>query len=160
LRFLPNRSHSIEIEKLQIGRGDDCALIHEQAFSNSWTSDEILRMLLDPAIQGDCAVERPSGETLGFVMSRLILDEAEILTISISAKYRGRKIGRELLRRHLSNLQILNIKQVFLEVAEDNTHALNLYLKLGFSRIGRREAYYRNSKGARIAAVTMRLGLI
>ena len=72
---------------------------------------------------------------------------------------RRRGHARRLLDGALARAAKDGAKAVFLEVAEDNLAALDLYRACGFATIGRREGYYRSPEGRRIEAVTMRRDL-
>ena len=90
-----------------------------------------------------------SGRTFaGFILSRLVTDEAEILSVAVAAARRGKGLARRLLDLHLRRLAGLGVRRVFLEVEEGNTPALRLYRRAGFRQVGRREGYYQESKRA------------
>ena len=70
---------------------------------------------------------------------------------------RGAGLGRQILEKHLENLERGGARLVFLEVADDNEAALKLYGREGFKEIGRRENYYQRANGERRAAINLRL---
>ncbi len=135
------------------------AEIHATAFARPWGADEFERLLADRAVTGDGLFRSGSSEPCGFVLSRRVLDEAEILTVAMAPEARGRGHGRPLLLHHLDELARCGIRTVHLEVEEGNAPALALYRGLGFQEIGRRAGYYAKSDGARLAALTMSLKL-
>ena len=45
-----------------------------------------------------------AAQPVGFILSRIVLDEAEILTVAIRPECRGRGYSRSLLSRHLDEL--------------------------------------------------------
>jgi [ribosomal protein S18]-alanine N-acetyltransferase len=96
----------------------------------------------------------------GFVISRVALDEAEILSVAVAQAYRGRAVARALLRYHLGRLAALGVRTVFLEVDEGNVSALRLYQRAGFVQVGRREGYYLNAAGKPAAALVLRRNLV
>ena len=63
------------------------------------------------------------GKLAGFIMSRLVEDEAEILSVAVARRQRGRGLARRLLDLHLRRLAGLGARAVFLEVDEHNTPA-------------------------------------
>ena len=75
-------------------------------------------------------------------MSRLVEDEAEILSVAVAARQRGRGLARNLLDLHLRRLAGLGARAVFLEVDEHNRPAIRLYDRAGFREISRRANYY------------------
>ena len=52
-----------------------------------------------------------------------------------------------------------SIEEIFLEVAEDNKPARDLYKRFGFTQIGLRKAYYRRKSGLNVDALTLKLRL-
>ncbi len=78
----------------------------------------------------------------GFIMTRLVIDEAEILSVAVARAQQGRGIGRQLLTLHLRRLAGLGARTVFLEVDEHNSAAIRLYNRAGFREISRRANYY------------------
>ena len=95
-----------------------------------------------------------SGDPLtAFIILRCAADEAEILTIATAPVARRTGQGRALLNAALDSLAAKGVREVFLEVAEDNLAAQALYRASGFGAMGRRPGYYRRKKG-RVAALT------
>ena len=94
----------------------------------------------------------------GFVLARIVADEAEILTIAVAEPVRGQRIGERLMEQVVIGALAQGGVALFLEVAEDNQSAISLYDRMGFSEVGRRPAYYQRKTGP-IAALTMRLAL-
>ena len=99
----------------------------------------------------------PAGRvSAGFIVIQVVMDQADLLTLGVVPGLRKRGYARRLLEGGLVRAAGLGAKTVFLEVAEDNMAALALYRRAGFETMGRREGYYRDPEGRRIAAVTMR----
>lgn len=96
---------------------------------------------------------------IGFAVSRIAADEAELLSIAIAANARGAGLSRGLLQSHLGHLAGRGVRAVFLEVEKNNAAARRLYARFGFSVIGHRERYYREAGGAELNALVMRRDL-
>src|SRR6201998_3158221 len=96
---------------------------------------------------------------IGFAVSRMAADEAEILSIALDSTERGRGLSRDLLLTHLGHLAGRGIRTVFLEVEENNQPARRLYERAGFGVAGRRERYYRQPGGEQLNALLMRRDL-
>jgi len=122
------------------------AALHTQAFRRGWGDDEVYRLLLDRAVLAHRIVQR--GAIVGFVMSRMAADEAEILSVAIASARRGRGLSRLLLDIHLRSLAGRGAKAVFLEVDEQNEPARRLYQRAGFREVGRRQGYYQSGATA------------
>ena len=78
----------------------------------------------------------------GFVVYRVTLDEAEIITIGVHPDARNTGIASAMIGIVLGELKKSGVKTVFLEVAKDNTPARRLYESNGFEQIGVRPKYY------------------
>lgn len=82
--------------------------------------------------------------------------DADVQTITIAERRRGRGEGRLLLRALLAEAVAAGAREVFLDVREDNAPARSLYRSEGFEEIGRRPRYYQPDD---VDAVVMRLQL-
>jgi ribosomal-protein-alanine N-acetyltransferase len=134
------------------------AALHAASFHRGWSDGDIETMLLDRAVLAHRATLGRS--LVGFILSRLIVDEAEILSVAVNASRRGKGLARRLLDLHLRRLAGLGARAVFLEVGQDNVPALRLYKRAGFREVGRREAYYRDAAGKTTAALVLRRDLV
>ena len=85
---------------------------------------------------------------IGFILSRMAADEAEILSVAIAPGRRGRGFAGPLLDLHLRRLAGLGAHAVFLEVDEHNAPACALYRRAGFQQVGRRQGYYQDASSA------------
>lgn len=85
---------------------------------------------------------------IGYIIYRIVLDEAEILNIVIDEKYKGQKLGKYLFEETINKISKQNIKTIFLEVGEKNISAINLYLQFGFKKYNQRTNYYKNKETA------------
>jgi len=140
-------------------RAEECAALHATAFAFPWSKIDFESYLTDPHVMADGALQQGRSMAVlgGFILSRLLPPDAEILTFAVDPRRRGGGVGRNLLSRHIENLERHGARLVFLEVGDDNTAAIKLYERTGFKVIGRRENYYVRKDGQRHAAVTMRL---
>ena len=133
------------------------AQIHRASFHRGWGEDEFERMLSERNTLVDRL--RIGRKIIGFSVSRMGADEAEILSIAVAESHRGRGLSNRLLLTHLGHLAGRGIRTVFLEVEENNQPARRLYQRAGFGVVGRRERYYRQSGGEALDALLMRRDL-
>jgi ribosomal-protein-alanine N-acetyltransferase len=133
------------------------AQLHGASFHRGWGEGEFETML----IERNTLVHRlrVGRRIVGFAVSRLAADEAEILSIAVAASHRGRGLSRDLLLTHLGHLAGRGVRTVFLEVEENNQPARRLYARAGFGIAGRRERYYRQADGQDLNALLMRRDL-
>ena len=150
------RNDSLAVRALRTEDAAHCAGLHAQGFRRGWSTGEFASFLNGPSVLGDAAWRTKGGALAGFVMSRRAEAEAEILTIVVDPKRRGKGIGAELMRTHLGRLAAAGVVSVFLEVDERNSAALSLYARFGFERVGERPAYYSRDDGTRAGARILR----
>jgi ribosomal-protein-alanine N-acetyltransferase len=133
------------------------AQLHGASFHRGWGEGEFEQMLAE---RNTLVHRLRQGRTIiGFAVSRIAADEAEILSIAVEPKHRGRGLSRNLLLTHLGHLAGHGVRTVFLEVEENNQPARRLYDRAGFSVAGRRERYYKQASGEQLNAVLMRRDL-
>ena len=84
---------------------------------------------------------------IGFLLYSLIYDRIEIEQFEVITKERGKGIGDKLLKYLIEKYQDTDIKNITLEVKEDNIVAINLYEKYGFKNVSTREKYYDGING-------------
>jgi|SRR6185295_1014290 len=136
------------------------AAIHARSFPVGWSEPEFERLLSDQSVIAHIArADGGRGIIVGFLLSRIVADEAEILTVAVAPSERGRGLASQLLHRHLGRLAALGVAQVFLEVGEDNRSALRLYDRAGFRQVGQRAGYYPRPEGT-VSALTLKRELV
>ncbi len=129
---------------------DDLARVHAAAFhdTRSWTAPEFAALLATDGVI-------LSGDVRSFLLGRLTLDEAEILTLATDPAFQRKGLARAALREFCDAVRQAGGTRIFLEVAEYNTAAKNLYSKEYFKTIGTRKAYFQRCDGTKVAAVVM-----
>ncbi|MCL2714632.1 MAG: GNAT family N-acetyltransferase [Alphaproteobacteria bacterium] len=133
------------------------AQIHAASFARGWGEVEFESMIAER----NTLVQRLNlrGRTVGFAVSRIGADEAEVLSIAIDPPARGYRLSVTLLLAHLGHLAALGVRTSFLEVEENNQAARRLYDGCGFEVVGRRERYYKDPGGEQRNALLMRRDL-
>jgi len=144
----PNKKALFEIEAFDpAADAAPLAALHAACFPDAWDAVSLRTTL---AMPGAFAFH----DRDGFVVARVASDEAEILTLAVAPRARGKGLGRALLRAAIAEAQSRGAKAIFLEVGRDNPAALALYAGLRFANVGSRKGYY----GGRDALV-LRLSL-
>jgi ribosomal-protein-alanine N-acetyltransferase len=147
---------AVAIEPASLRDAPKLAQLHGASFHRGWGEGEFEQMLAER----NTLVHRlrQGRKTIGFAVSRMAADEAEIMSIAVESKHRGRGLSRNLLLTHLGHLAGRGVRTVFLEVEENNQPARRLYDRTGFTVTGRRERYYRQD-GEQLNALIMRRDL-
>jgi ribosomal-protein-alanine N-acetyltransferase len=133
------------------------AQLHGASFHRGWGEAEFEAMLSER----NTLVHRLrlGRKVIGFAVSRMAADEAEILSIAVDADHRGKGLSKNLLLTHLGHLAGHGIRSIYLEVEENNAPARRLYDWAGFGVVGRRERYYKQPDGEQLNALLMRRDL-
>lgn len=118
------------------------ATLHAQAITTPrpWSEAEFAALL---ALPGTLLLTQAGG----FVLGRVVLDEAELLTIVTAPAQRRQGIGAALMAAFHRRAAAQGAVTVFLEVAAGNAPAQALYARSGYALRGRRRGYYRHPDG-------------
>ena len=161
MRFWPFASKPVEgvIRPLDPRWFADCAQIHARFFARAWSVTDFEELARDRHVIADGAFDGRDKTCFGFAISRLLAPEAELLSIAIDSRQQGRGLGRQLLAAHIMRLAAQGVREVFLEVEEGNSAAIQLYDRFGFAKVGERAGYYPKKDGSRATALVMRVAL-
>ena len=114
---------------------DTIAHLHAQCFPHRpWSADEFSDLK-----KSGCDIIASQN---GFIVWRVVADEAEIITIGVAPDARRGGIATAMLTLADSDARAHGARRMILDVAEDNTAARKLYESLGYSIDGRRPKYY------------------
>jgi ribosomal-protein-alanine N-acetyltransferase len=152
-----------EFAVVAAGPGDVGLLadLQNHCFVEPWGQDGVAKML---ALSGAFATLARATlgrrrQAVGFSVCQVVMEQADLLTLGILPGLRRRGFGRLLLVDTLTRCRQLGATHLFLEVAEDNEPARQLYERSGFDVIGRRKGYYRDAAGAKVTALVLRRAL-
>jgi len=124
------------------------AEIEASLFKNQAWSLELIRSELERPENLFIVVKNDFLGVIGYIIIKVLLDEAEILRFGVKKENQGKGIGKGLLMVALDELRRRGVKKVFLEVSVDNIKAQRLYEKFEFKKIGERKDYYSPGKPA------------
>ena len=85
--------------------------------------------------------------------------EVEIYFIGVAESFRGKGLGKRLLKSIISFSKYYGADFIILEVGINNVPAKNMYLSFNFIEYSIRNNYYRNNSGSREDAIIMKLNL-
>ena len=124
------------------------AAVERACYTHPWTTAQIAEEI-DVAPPGGVFVlegrPRREGEVgiRAYCAFRLVLDELHVLNLAVAPEARRRGLGRRLLAFALHRAARAGARVALLELRAGNEGALALYESLGFRRVSRRRAYYR-----------------
>lgn len=134
-----------ELEDIAIRRalGDDAGAIadlHASLFEDGWSPAAMSVFLSEPASLAFAATD--AAGMAGFLLARLIADEAEVLSIGVARRSQRSGVARRMMLALVDAAVAGGARRIFLDVASDNAPALALYRGLGWADTGRRRGYY------------------
>jgi ribosomal-protein-alanine N-acetyltransferase len=129
---------------------DRLAHLHARCFTRPrpWSAAEFAALLDSPHA---FLLTRPQG----FLLGRVVADQAELLTLAVAPDARRQGIARDLATEFAATSRARGAAYAFLEVAADNAPAQALYHASGWAESGRRRRYY----GPDLDAIVMTLTL-
>ncbi|CAN5310552.1 hypothetical protein BH10PSE15_BH10PSE15_09870 [soil metagenome] len=122
-------------------------------YGEAWTRNQCIGILSMPGVW--LTIASVGGESAGFALSRLVVDEAELLLLATLPRLRRRGVGGALLRSVVADSMTRGAVSLHLEVRDGNG-AIHLYRDSGFSKVGERLRYYRGTDGHAYDAFTFR----
>ena len=131
-------------------RAEDTAaaseILREAREAANWSSQALMEFMPLPGAMA--LMSERAGRPSGFVLGRLMADEAEVLNLAVREECRRQGEGRALVEELLRRFAESGVSRVFLEVRESNRGAIGFYEGMGFRQTGRREGYYREPEEA------------
>jgi ribosomal-protein-alanine N-acetyltransferase len=144
----------LHIEPAQQRDADAVATLHARSFYRGWPRQDIEAYLNDTDTPTLVACDKKR-KVAGFAMLRLLGDDAELMTIAVDQKFRGKGVGAALMHACFEDLRMTPTRRMILEVANDNPAAIHLYEKLGFKKLSERQGYYARPDGKPATALVM-----
>jgi len=135
----------LSIRPMTVADVDCVAEAERVCFSDPWSRASIAGCIGCDFMRTYIA-EDENGDTVGYAITSIAADEAELLNIAVLAPYRRFGYGSELLAYILADMSKNGAANVWLEVRESNSAARALYEKFGFTAAGRRRRYYDNPR--------------
>lgn len=163
LKQPPRRAFRLVVGENPSSSAQRLAAIHARAFASggagaAWPPRAFDDLMLQPRPIGVVCVWAELfdvNHVVAFAITRVVSDEAEILTICREPSIEGSGAGAKMLRGVEAVLRGGPVLRLFLEVGVDNTAARRLYDNRGFREVGRRRGYYDNRGGPRRDAILM-----
>ena len=91
-------------------------------------------------------------QDIGFLCFRIVEQESEILSLVIHPQFRGKGLGKQLMKFYIDFCSWRGIKAFYLETAASNQAAIRLYQSFSYYPIGLRPRYYQGKEDALLMA--------
>ncbi len=114
--------------------------LEKECFSEPWSENAVLESAKNDTL---FLVFEEAGAILGYGGLQIVLDESYVTNIAVTAKARGRGIGKAITAALLTAAKERDLSFVSLEVRASNTVAISLYEGLGFKTVGKRKNFYK-----------------
>ncbi len=145
-----------ELKELREADLPSMLLLEEACFSEAWT-----RGMLAGSLRGAGAITFGlwvKERLIGCLLARVVLDEAELQSISVHPGFQGQGLGGRLLDRLLADCGRQGVARIFLEVNKSNQAALGLYAARGFRQLKVLPDYYGAEGDGLLMACELRAG--
>ena len=128
---------SVSMEELQ-----EIMEIEKESFEHPWSKPMFL------SENQSFVLACYSNNIIGYLCYSTVLDECHILNIAVKPLFRKKGIAESMLKKLFELSESKGINFFYLEVSDRNLAAINLYLKLGFKKLGIRKKYYEDGSDA------------
>lgn len=130
-----------QVTEMRLADLDQVVEIEKLCYQTPWSRQAFVSELVTNEY-AHYIVCRLSGKIVGYAGMWVILDEAHVTNIAVHPDYRGRGLGRLLLKELIERAKCRGATKMTLEVRKSNTVAQNLYYSFGFEARGIRKGYY------------------
>lgn len=127
----------VNIEPFTINHIEDVTSIHSQVL-DGWSMKGLIGDLANDSTQSYVAVY--GGKAVAFC-SFIATEDAELVFVCTHPLYRQQGVANKLLHDAIVDLPA-SVNSIVLEVRSQNTPAINLYTKMGFTTLGKRRGFY------------------
>jgi len=144
---------NIEIKKMTKEHLQQIQDILQQQFDKFWNANVLEKELDNPLSEYIVAI--CEDEVVGYAGIWQAIDEGHITNIVTKKDKRGNNIGTKMLDKIIQLARKKALKNVTLEVNENNQVAIKLYKKYNFIEVGKRKKYYNNTDDAIIMTLEL-----
>jgi [ribosomal protein S18]-alanine N-acetyltransferase len=148
---VPETNETITLSNLLASDAQVISALHKRCFAQPWTTADFSRFARAQECHG--VVARIGGAVAGFIVIRIVEEEAEVLTLAVDGPWRRHGVASAVLEQAMTTAAKRGATTLFLEVGVRNDAARALYKVLGFIRAGRRSRYYTTPDGPEDALV-------
>ena len=120
------------------------AAMEESIFTTPWKLRDF-EDLLDQPDRG-CIVAKSGDMIVGCAVFHNIVGDVDITNVQVKEAYRGKGIGKRLVKAAMEKARATGGERFTLEVRESNLAAISLYESLGFTAEGKRKNFYENPR--------------
>lgn len=131
-----------QVEGLKEAHIPQIAAMERACFTDPWSESALRDELNSPLARYFVCTE--GGEVLGYIGTRVVLDECQVANVAVSPSCRRQGVASFLMEAMLDFCRREGMNLVTLEVRLSNSAAQALYEKFGFQKTGIRPGYYQS----------------
>lgn len=124
----------------------------DPSYGEAWTASQCAGLLPMPGVW--LCLAWAADDAVGFSLSRIVAQEAELLLLAVKRSAQRQGIGQLLLDEFIEHSANKGAEKLHLEVRSGNP-AVKLYSSHGFEEVGRRRNYYTGRDGQLHDALTL-----
>ncbi|HJM61534.1 MAG: GNAT family N-acetyltransferase [Alphaproteobacteria bacterium] len=133
------------------------AALHGVCFAEAWDAAAFCGLLCSPG--SSASIVSADDAPLGFLLWRLLGEEAKVITLGVHPDHRRAGITSLLLSDAMVRVAAQGAMSMVLEVPVDNAPARDFYSGQGFLEVGSRRGYFRRPGGPPADALVLRRSL-
>ena len=122
--------------------------LENTCFVSPWALKDLKYELNDNPVSNLWVIESETTGIVGFVDYWITFDSATICQICVNPLFRRKGLGSMMIDELVSDCKANRVRNITLEVRENNDAAIKLYEKNGFKKSLVKEAYYTNGDNA------------
>jgi len=144
--------YSVIIRPFDAKDSSDIIRIDSESFS---TMNPTYDLFIYMTYGSEILVADIGNAVVGYVVVSYREEEAKIMSLAVKKEFRGRGIGKMLLKEVIKNARGKGVKRLTLEVRVSNRVAQELYKKMGFEIAGILESYYSDGESAYLMCLNL-----
>ena len=128
--------------------------IEQQVYSHPWSRGNFTDSFL--SAHDAFGFRNSEHQLFAYFLMMPVMEELHLLNLAVGAEYQGQGYARQLISKMFDYAARKQAESILLEVRCSNQRAIDVYLKAGFSEIGKRKSYYPAQGNTREDAIVMR----
>ncbi len=144
--------YSVIIRPFDARDSSDIIRIDSESFS---TMNPTYDLFIYMTYGSEILVADIGNAVVGYVVISYREEEAKIMSLAVKKEFRGKGIGKMLLREIIKKARSRGVKRLTLEVRISNRIARELYKKMGFEIAGVIESYYSDGESAYLMCLNL-----
>jgi [ribosomal protein S18]-alanine N-acetyltransferase len=139
-------SAEVELRRLELRDLNGIEEIERSSYPTPWSRSMFASELAKPSSVCLGAFEAETGRLVGYLIISRYVDAWHVMNVAVEPAHRRRGIATALLDRLFELTADDGRRGYTLEVRVSNTHAIQLYERLGFQGRGIRRGYYTDNR--------------